>query len=79
MGRKNKYNKFPPRINVKVGERCDLRQCCRQVRKDAQKQLNHKTAYFTEVFEGLNNETGEMEQFVPICSVNNYLTVKRIK
>ena len=65
MGRKNKYNNFPPRLNVAVGERCLLCQCNRQVRKSVRGYI--KMGFWKMLqsvkIKGVNNQTGEEEVF----------------
>lgn len=76
MGRKNKYNNFPPRLNVPVGGVCALCQCSRQIRKAAHPYVIGQTTcnrlgFPIQVplicpgmkFTGLNNQTGEEETF----------------
>jgi len=76
MGRKNKYNNFPPRKQVAVGGVCLLCECNRQVRKAARPLVKEILNYWLHgfpprcrkicpgmVFEGRNNETGEIEMF----------------
>jgi hypothetical protein len=76
MGRKNKYNNFPPRKQVAVGGVCLLCECNRQVRKAARPFVNETRITNSlgfpalcpkicpgMVFEGRNNITGEIELF----------------
>ena len=76
MGRKNKYNNFPPRKQVPVGGVCCLCQCNRQIRKAAHPYvvgtrvtnamgfpMNCPKICPGMIFEGMNNTTGELERF----------------
>lgn len=76
MGRKNKYNNFPPRKQVPVGGVCLLCQCSRQIRKAAEpfvqgKKISHALGFPANFpllecgmeFTGKNSQTGEMETF----------------
>ena len=76
MGRKNKYNNLPPRIQVPVGGVCSLIQCSRQIRKAAEpfckgRKISHALGFpasfpLLEIgmeFTGVNNITGEEETF----------------
>jgi hypothetical protein len=82
--KKDKYWHLPERRNVNVGEYCSLAECCRQVRKAAEKDVMAMTwsnilgagmppIKIPELecgnqYSGLNNSTGEYETF-EVCSV----------